>query len=311
MAKERILITGGSGLLGSNLVRALSGAFDVYATYHSRPTVMPEGKFLPLDIRDEKMVLSVFQTTSPRLVIHTAALADVDECEEQPEAARAINIQGTANVARASQEIKAKLIHISTDSVFDGEKGRYREEDTPSPVNVYGQTKLEGEKRVIDLSSDRIIIRTAFYGRNRHGGNSLAEWVITSLRNGNDINMFTDVFFSPIFLGDLIEIMIKMYHQNLTGIYHVGSREGCSKYDFGLKLAKGFGLDVTKIHPSTITSAGLKAPRPNNLSLDVTKLSRDLGVKLPGVEEGIKRFKLQEEKLTSMTGGRHAEDKNR
>jgi len=294
MAKERILITGGSGLLGSNLVRRLGSAFDVYATYYSHPAFMPDGRFVPLDIRDEKMVRSVFQTVRPRLVIHTAALADVDYCEEHPKEARAINVDGTENVTKASQKIGARLIHISTDSVFDGEKGMYREEDTPSPVNVYGRTKLEGEKRVLDLSFDSIIIRTAFYGRSLHGGTSLAEWVITSLRDGNSIPGFTDVFFSPLFLGDLIEIIMKMYRQDISGVYHVGSREGCSKYHFGVKLAESCGLDATKIRPSSITEAGLKAPRPRNLSLDVTKLSHTLGISLSSVEEGIKRFKIEE-----------------
>jgi dTDP-4-dehydrorhamnose reductase len=300
MMRRRILVTGGSGLLGSNIARLAVKDSEVYATYNYHRTLIPGCKFIPLDVREKPRVLSVFRDTKPHLVIHTAALASVDYCEEHPEEAWTTNVEGTENVAGASKEIGARLIHISTDSVFDGKKGMYSEQDVPLPVNAYARTKLEGEKRVQHLVPDSIIVRTAFYGWGLNRRTSLSEWVVDNLREGKHLNMFTDVFFSPIFLDDLVRIMLKMYHQNLAGVYHVGSSEWCSKYDFGRGIAEAFGCDAANISPGSIESAGLTAPRPNNLSLNVAKLSRELGIQLPGIREGIERFKKLEPEVNAL-----------
>ena len=302
MAAKRALITGGSGLLGSNTARAAAKDFEVFATYNSNYSLISGCKFIPLDIRDKNKVFSVFQDVRPHLVIHTAALADVDYCEDHPEEAWAVNVEGTENIAKASSEISTKLIHISTNSIFDGKKGMYSEEDKPSPVNVYARTKLEGEKKVQRLIPDSIIIRTAFYGWSLHNKTSLAEWVITSLKEQKPVNMFTDVFFSPIFAGDLVEIIIEMYHKEICGVYHVGGRERCSKYAFGLEIAKSFGLNADNIHPTSITDMGLKAPRPRDLSLNVAKLSKELNTQLPSVREGVERFRSSESELNALSG---------
>jgi dTDP-4-dehydrorhamnose reductase len=291
MAKKRALITGGSGLLGSNIVRAIAKDFQVFATYNSNYSLIPGCNFCPLDIRDNNNVFSVFQDINPHLVVHAAALAKVDYCEDHQEEAWAINVEGTENIAKASRDVRAKLVYISTDSIFDGKKGMYSEEDTPSPVNVYARTKLEGEKRVQRMNPDNIIIRTAFYGWSLHNKTSLAEWVVTSLRDRKTINMFNDVFFSPIFTGDLIEIIVKMYHKEIRGVYHVGGRERCSKYAFGLQIAESFGLNVDNIHSSSIASVGLRTPRPRDISLNIAKISRDLDAKMPSVKEGVEHFR--------------------
>lgn len=295
MTRERILITGGSGLLGSNILRMMVRDFEVYATYNSHLTSIPGCEFLSLDIRDGNKVLSMFREVSPHLVIHTAALANVDYCEDHPEEAWAINVKGTENVAKAATE--SKLIFISTDSVFDGKKGMYTEESAPAPLNTYSKTKLEAERLVRSIVPGSIIIRTAFYGWSLYHKTSLAEWVVTSLRRGKLVNMFTDVFFSPIFAGHLALLMIEMYRRNLIGVYHVGGRERCSKYTFGLEIARAFGLDVNNIQPSSIVDMDLEAPRPRDLSLDVTKVARSLETQLPSVREGIKQFRDSESEL--------------
>ena len=183
--KERLLVTGGSGLLGSNIARTAAQDFDVHATYHSRCSQMPKITFVQLDIRDKQQVGSVLKRIEPDLVIHAAALVNVDYCETHPEESWAINVEGTENVALVSKEVDAKMIFISTDSVFDGEKGMYAEEDVPHPLNMYARTKLEGERRVLHCLPDSTIVRTAFYGWSLHNGISLAEWVVGSLRREN------------------------------------------------------------------------------------------------------------------------------
>jgi UDP-4-amino-4,6-dideoxy-N-acetyl-beta-L-altrosamine transaminase/dTDP-4-dehydrorhamnose reductase len=291
MAKSKILITGGSGLLGSNAARIAAKAFEVYATYNSHISQIPGCRFVHLDVRDKQQVPSVFEKVKPDLVIHTAGLANVDYCEEHETEAWAINADGTENIAVASKEVGTKLIYISTDSVFDGEKGTYTEEDVPHPLNVYAKTKLEGEKRVQKWLADSIVVRTAFYGWSLHDKPSLTEWVLNSLRDGKKLKMWTDVFFSPILVNNLIEILIAMYRKNLSGIYHVGGKERCSKYAFGQEVARAFGLDRSCVEPASIAEAALKAPRPKDPSLDVTKISKVLDVNLLSVKDGIAWFK--------------------
>ena len=297
---ESLLITGGSGLLGSNLARLALSRFEVYATYRSHPAHIPGCEFVCLDIRDKEQTLSVFKKIKPQLVIHAAASAKVDYCEEHHQETWAINVVGTESVVMAASEIKAKLIYISTDSVFDGEHGMYREKDTPYPVNTYARTKLEGERAVQRLAPDSIIARTAFYGWSLREERSLAEWVVSSLREGKDLKMFTDVFFSPIFTSNLAEALIEMYQRSLRGLYHVAGSERCSKYHFGQEIARVFELDSGLIQPGSIIEAGLKAPRPKDISLDVSKASGEIDTQLLDVNEGIKQFKEEEDKIKAL-----------
>lgn len=294
--KERLLITGGSGLLGSNVARMTAKSFEVFATYNSHPNRISGCRFLPLDIRDKQKVISMFEEIKPDLVIHTAALIDVDYCQDHAEEARMTNVEGTESVALASKEVGAKLVYISTDSVFNGKKGMYAEEDVPHPVNIYARSKLEGERRVQYWLPDSLIIRTAFYGWSPSNSNrvSLANWVVSGLREGRTLKMFTDVFFSPILTSNLGEVLREIYHKNLSGVYHVAGSERCSKYGFGLEITQAFGLDKSLIQPSSIAEASLRAPRPRDISLNVTKISEVINTRLLNVKEGIARFKDSE-----------------
>ncbi|MFC1991136.1 SDR family oxidoreductase [Chloroflexota bacterium] len=291
--KDKLLIIGGSGLLGSNLARIAAKDFETYATYNSRPTRISECRIVSLDIRDQNKTLAVFNEVKPNLVIHTAALVDVDFCEGHPEGAWSTNVGGTENVALASKEVEAKLLYISTDSVFDGEKGMYVEEDLPRPLTIYAKTKLEGERMVRHWLPDSLIIRTAFCSRNSPGKPNLAEWIINGLESRKILKMFTDVFFSPIPVCTLIEAMLTIYHKELSGIYHVGGKERCSKFDYAMEIAHQFGLNTSYIQPSTLAEAKLKAPRPKDVSLNVGKALNSANVKLPDLKEGVFQLTTQ------------------
>jgi len=288
--KERLLITGGSGLLGSSIAKLSASDFDVYATYHSQPRKSKNYFSLPLDIKNKQQVVTIFQEIRPKVVIHAAALVNIDYCEEHVDEAWMTNVGGTENIVLASKNIGARLIYISTDSVFDGDKGMYREDDLVNPLNTYATTKLEGENIVLRLLPDAIIARTVFYGWSPLNRHSLVEWVVANLEKEKAIKMFTDVIFSPIYVGKLAEILIKMYHQGLYGIYHVAGSQSCSKYYFGNEVAKAFGFDESLIQSGSIAEANLKAPRPKNLSLNVTKISQDLYISMPDIPEGIIRL---------------------
>ncbi len=291
---ERILITGGSGLLGSNIARAAAGSFEVYATYHTHVSQIPGCHFMQMNITDKPQVLSVFDRVKPHLVIHTAGLVNVDYCEEHEDEAWVQNVEGTETVTLAAKEAGAKLFYISTDSVFDGKKGMYTEEDIPHPQTVYAKTKLAGEEKVRHFLSDSTIVRTAFYGWSLHGKRSLAEWVVAGLREGKKLRMWTDAFFTPILVNNLAKVLLEMHRKGFSGLYHVGGTERCSKYTFGLELARTFGLDGNLIEPSSLAEAGLRAPRPRDPSLDSTRVACAIDTRLLDVREGIALFKKLE-----------------
>ncbi len=288
----KILITGASGLLGGNVVTMASKKFETYAAYHRNPVKIGGCNTFRMDITDKREVSQVITKIRPNLIIHTAALTNVDFCEDHPEEARNLNVGGTRNLAQAAEKIGAKLIYISTDSVFDGKRGMYTEEDAPNPINYYAKTKFEGEKLLGEFNLNYNIARTCIYGWNIQDKFSLAEWVIDGLRNKKPLTMFTDVFFSPILVNNLAEALFEIYERDLKGILHVAGAERCSKFQFGEKIAEIFNLDKKLIKPISINDfTKFRAARPKDVSLDVDKAKKELRLKLLDVGGGIAQMK--------------------
>jgi len=312
---KRILITGGSGLLGGNLAKIACERYETYAAYHGHPIKMKNCIAFPLDIANRHKTLQTVTKIRPELIIHTAALTNVDYCEDHPEEARSLNVEGTRNLAGAAESIGAKFIYISTDSVFDGEKGMYTEGDVPNPLSRYAKTKLEGEKVLSEFDLNYSIIRTCIYGWNIQKKFSLAEWVIHGLQNKKKLTMFTDVFFSPILVNNLSEAIFEVYKRDLEGVLNIAGSERCSKFHFGEKIAEVFALNRSYIEPINIEGfTNFKAPRPRDVSLDVSKAKKELRAKLLDVEGGLvwMRELLQKgyvKELKECRGG-PCEDKN-
>ncbi|MEM2890795.1 MAG: SDR family oxidoreductase, partial [Candidatus Hadarchaeum sp.] len=243
---------------------------------------------IPLDIRCRHEVFRVVTKIRPDVIVHTAALTDVDYCEEHPDEASILNVEGTRTLVAAAKNIGTEFVYISTDSVFDGKKGMYVEEDVPNPINCYAKTKLEGEKLLNVLDQGYTIIRTCIYGWNMQQKFSLAEWAIHNLQNGQRINMFKDVFFSPILVNNLSEAILEICDRDVQGIINVAGSKRCSKFDFGRSIAKVFDLDEALITPIEINDfKGFKAPRPKDVSLDVSKAKKILHTKLLDVDAGL------------------------
>jgi dTDP-4-dehydrorhamnose reductase len=181
-------------------------------------------------------------------------------------------------------------VHISTDSVFDGLRGDYSEQDLPNPVGVYSRTKLEGELAVAQADPSAIIARVNLFGWSLTGVRSLAEFFFNNLSHGRQVMGFTDVFFCPLLTNHLADILVGMLEKNLNGLYHVVSPECLSKYEFGMRLAQRFNLDKGLINPTSIANSGLKATRSPNLSLRSDKLAHALGESLPRLSTGLDKF---------------------
>ncbi|MEW6715908.1 MAG: SDR family oxidoreductase [Chloroflexota bacterium] len=286
----QILITGASGLLGLNLALEAAKKHTVFGVAHSHYLKSKAFTALREDLLKPGAMDNILDQVKPDWVIHCAALANLEVCEKNPDLARQLNTELPRNLAEKCRKGGARLVHISTDAVFDGQKGQYTEEDHPKPLSVYARTKLAGEHAVATENPEAIIARVNFYGWSLSGQRSLAEWFLNNLRHGSHIKGFTDVIFSPLLANDLARLLLKMLKTKLSGLYHVVSSDCLSKYDFGVALARQFGLDETLIEPSSVATAGMKASRSPNLSLSVMKLAKALGEAPPRVSLGIKRF---------------------
>jgi dTDP-4-dehydrorhamnose reductase len=283
----RILITGVSGLLGLNLALETTRWHKVFGTVNRHPIKTDAFTVIQTDLLAPGAVEQLFDSTQPDWVIHCAALANLDACEADPLQAKKMNTDLPRTLASHVARSGARLVYISTDSVFDGSRGDYSEEDIPTPASIYSRTKLEGERAVSEADPSAIIARVVFYGWSLQGKRSLAEFFFNNLSQGKQVEGFTDVYFCPLLANQLARILIHMLEMNLSGSYHVVSSESLSKYDFGIRLAHRFNLDGSLINPMSITESDFAAARSPNLTLRSDKLARALGQPLPNVSTGL------------------------
>jgi dTDP-4-dehydrorhamnose reductase len=225
-------------------------------------------------------------------VIHAAAETNVDKCETQKEHAWNVNVEGTRNVAEACAEVNTKLIHISTDYVFDGEKGFYNEEDKPNPANYYGFTKLEGEKQVIECCKNYVILRTSvLYGCHPWKQN-FATWIINKLKQQQEIAVVEDHYNTPTLADNLAEMAVEVTEKDLRGLYHTSGRERISRCEFAKQIAKTFNLNADLVKPVKMSeSTAWIAKRPKDSSLNTGKIQKQLITKPLNIAEGLNKMK--------------------
>ncbi len=286
----RILITGASGLLGLNLALEASRQHIVYGTVNRHPLHAKVFHVIQVDLTSPGAVEKALDESQPDWVIHCAALASIDECEANPTLARKLNTELSVEIASHVAKGGARLLHISTDAVFDGRRGNYSEEDTPNPLSTYARTKFEAEQLVLHMNPQAIVARVNLFGWSASGQRSLNEFFFYNLQCGNQVMGFTDVYFCPLLANDLAMVLLKMLQRGLYGLYHVVSRECLSKYEFGVALAQCFGLDASLITPTSVQQSGLVAWRSPNLTLRTEKLTQALGEPPPHWRDGLERL---------------------
>jgi dTDP-4-dehydrorhamnose reductase len=293
----RILITGASGLLGLNLALELCREHTVFGTANQHALHTNAFTVLQADLLTPGALESLFEQTRPDWVIHCAALANLEACESDPALASQLNTELPRQLAQLCKENRrdvtrggARLVHISTDAVFDGSRGNYTETDEPSPLGVYARTKLEAEWAVAEADPSAIIARVNLFGWSMSGRRSLAEFFYNNLTAGKQMMGFTDVIFCPLLANDMAHILARMLELGLSGLYHTVGGECLSKYEFGVRLAERFGLDAGLITPTSVQQGGLSAARAPNLSLRTEKLAAALGQPLPSLSPALERF---------------------
>ena len=281
----KVLITGVSGLLGVALARRFSKKSDVTGIYNTHPVVLDDCSLVKCNLLDKPDFKKLLSKANPEVIIHAAALTDVDLCEQKPELAESINVGLTRNLAGFAKEKSIRLVYISTDFIFDGKKGNYSESDLPLPINAYGRTKLKGEDVVKEVSN-HAIVRTSIFGWNVQNKLSFPEWVIDNVGKSRRIGVFTDQITSMILVDSLAEMVEKLVVCGASGTFNIASSNSLSKYDMALKTASIFGLDKSFIYSSSSASVKRIASRPLDCSLNCSKAESLLGA-LPSIEDGL------------------------
>jgi dTDP-4-dehydrorhamnose reductase len=289
----KLLVTGAGGLLGLNLALGSMREHTVIGLDRGTLRDCPF-ELLQVELTEAGAFARALQGARPDAIIHCAAMADVDGCEHDPAAARRVNTDVPAMIARVCQREGVSLIHISTDAVFDGTASSpYSEADSPNPTNVYARTKYDAEGEVLGAHPQAIVARVNFYGWSPTGRRSLAEYFVRNLSAGTRIRGFIDVVFCPMLVGDLGGVLLDMLKRGLSGLYHAVGPEPMTKYAFGVALARMFSLDEGLITPERVENAGLAANRSRNLALSIHKLSTALGEPMPDFSTGLHKFHQQ------------------
>jgi len=286
----RILVTGASGLLGLNLALEAAKQHTVFGTMNSHPIKTKAFEVLRANLLDPGALDRVLTYANPDWVIHCAALANLEACEANPALAKELNTDLPEKLATIVARGGARLLHVSTDAVFDGQRGNYSEDDQPEPLSVYARTKYDGEQVVAAVYPEAIVARVNLFGWSLSGKRSLAEFFYYNLAAGKQVMGFTDVYFCPLLANDMAQIFLEMLATGLQSLYHVVSSECITKYDFALRLSRQFSFDSELISPTSVTEGGLIAVRSPNLTLKSDKLAKDINNPLPGLSTGMKRF---------------------
>jgi dTDP-4-dehydrorhamnose reductase len=288
----RILVIGGTGLVGNALVRAWAarGAAVAAATYHCHPS--PD--FRQLDMQDEAAVRAALAETKPDIVAVPAANPHVDYCELHPEETRRVNVAGTLNVARAAADAGSRMIFFSSDYVFDGQKGVYKEEDEVCPINEYGRQKAEAEAGVMAAGPKNLVVRTSgAYGWQWEPKNFVLQ-IKAKLSAGERMRMAGDLEYNPTAAENLAQVVVELARIEASGIFHVVGSTRLSRYAFAVKAASQFGLDPALLEAVPNASFSSPTPRPKSSSLLTDKVRAAVKTPLWGVDEGLARMKAEE-----------------
>ncbi|QID16967.1 SDR family oxidoreductase [Nitrogeniibacter mangrovi] len=293
MAKPRIIITGGSGLLAVNWCATMRDRFDVVLAFHERMPALAGSVGHVLDLSSRVQIQAALDEFEPQAVIHAAGCTSVEGCEKAPELARHVNVELAENVAWACASRATPLVHISTDHLFAGDRPMATEETPVAPQNVYGATKAEAEVRVAKVCPEALIIRTNFYGWGTSYRQSFSDAIIGAVRQGRRISLFDDVYYTPILAESLIETSHALLERGASGVFNVVGSERLTKLQFGLMLAEVFALDASPIHRGAIADVPNLVARPRDMSLSNEKVRSVIGQDVGSVKDQLARLRQQ------------------
>ena len=310
--KKKILVIGGSSLLGYKILTNTNN-FELFGSYNKNSINFKNIETIKIDVTNENNCEDILRL-KPDIIINTAAITNVDYCERFEKNAFDVNVTGTKNIANIAKKLRSKLIHISTDAVFSGDKKFYIEKDEPNPINIYGKTKLESEKIVSKVEGSIILRPSVIFGwipseyikTNDESRKTMnfGLWVLDQLNKNNKISIVNDQFSTPTLADNLAENIIEVIKNDLTGIFHLSGLSCISRLDFSKKIAKSFGYSENLI--TSISSKDFKqlAPRTLKSCLKCDKIIQT-GINLLKIEQSIERMynqiKLEQPEIIGKT----------
>ena len=274
----KIIVTGSTGLLGRYFLKqAKSCCYEVFGAGGRGGVLSSKQSFL-----------NYANDIEPDWIIHCAAMTNVDECERNPQLAEDVNVTLTKMVCEVAVEAKARVLYISTDSVFDNHKMYGSSEaDIVSPLNVYAKSKLGGETVVMTHNFWNLVFRTNFFGV---GGKSYSDWIVNSIKTEGIVRAFNDVWWTPIYAGTLAEYGVQAMDRGMTGLYHVAGYDGIPQYEFAKALVGALGYNENCVFPISVDDVPLLAKRPKDTMLDTSKFEHDFDTLLPYVSQSIDAY---------------------
>ena len=268
-------------MLAVNWAVQMRYQWDVHLLLHHRKIAIPGVTCHMVDISTPDTAGRVINRLLPDLVINSVALTDVDRCARDQDLATQCNVKIATNMAFAAKASGSTFVQISTDHLFDGTKPLRSEKDQPSPANHYGMTKWQAEMEVAEALAESLIVRTNFFGWGPSYRPSFSDWILSALENGQQVHMFTDAYFTPVYMSNLINAVHSLYEAGQSGIYNIVGGERLSKYQFGKRLCRVFGCDETLVRPTLLSERSNMVPRPFDMSLSNDKLMSIKGIVMP------------------------------
>jgi dTDP-4-dehydrorhamnose reductase len=302
--QRTLLVTGGHGFVAGSVLAQIEGTWDAHALSRSAPAMAVQGcTWHEADLADHDGIARLLDRVRPEAILHTAAVADIDFCEAHRDLARAVNVDLTCALASWCQRRGARFVLCSTDTVFDGEHAPYREADPPGPINIYAETKVAAERAVAAMLPSASIARLSLViGLPVLGaGNSLLARLVGNLREGREIRMPTNEVRTPIDVLTLGRALIELAGNRMAGVVHLAGRTRINRYDMSRIIADRLGLPAQLILPTDSPAAPGRAPRPRDVSLDITGATSQLSTPMVTLERGLDLILEHERGRTAMT----------
>ncbi|MGB2959606.1 MAG: dTDP-4-dehydrorhamnose reductase [Bacteroidota bacterium] len=298
MTPLRILVIGSNGLLGQKVVelfvRGSISSVTCASLERDAVRTLRSLQYLQVDITSKKDVRRIVSVCEPEVIVNCAAMTNVDACEREKEKAWKINVVGVENMTDAAKKYDSRVVHVSSDYVYDGTRGPYSEIDRPEPLSYYGKTKLASENVLLASGLPHFIARTmVLYGYAEGVRPNFALWLLDNLERGKPLRIVEDQFGNPTFVDDLAYGIMKGVELEKTGMYHIAGRDIVSRYAFAVTLARVFGLNEDLLTPVKTAEMEQPAPRPLRSGLITLKAEVELGIKPSTVEEGLTMLRGQ------------------
>jgi dTDP-4-dehydrorhamnose reductase len=277
-------------------VKAFLPEYDVLALARNTASKLPVDGFLykSVDLNDRRALRDCVKEFVPNCIINAAAYTNVDGGETERDACWRANVGVVENLVYAAQKVEARLVHVSTDYVFDGKAGPYKEDDTPNPLGFYARSKLAGENVLLSSRINFAIARTmVLYGAGFGIRANFVTWVIDQLRQGKAIRAVDDQFGNPTLASELAAALYRLAESGKAGIYHLSGSEIIERFTFAQRIADTFGLDKSLISPVKTADFKQPAPRPLKSGFIIDKAEKELGVRLSNVCGGLEKFKVE------------------